>query len=285
MGRKTDNQSGGVKSTLRQSGLKARKGLGQHFLTDSVILGKIVIAAELAPDDVVIEVGPGLGVLTTELAKKAARVIAVEIDDKLALRLKKQLGNLANVQVVNADILSVTIKELLGEQYNYKVVANIPYYITSPILHYFIQGNPRPSLMVVMVQKEVGEAIVAGPGDMTALAVGLQLYSKPTFVTDVPGTSFYPPPRVNSSVVRFEMFREPCVDVDNIGRFLDFVRCGFDAPRKQLRNSLALGLGVEPSEVTLLLAQAGIEAQRRPEALSIKEWERLYTTAVARSKG
>jgi 16S rRNA (adenine1518-N6/adenine1519-N6)-dimethyltransferase len=273
-----------AKRLLRQSGLRAKKGLGQHFLVDEAILETILEAAELSSQDIVVEVGPGLGVLTTELARQAGKVIAVELDDKLASILKRRLASLGNVEVVNADILKVSLAQLLGGNSSYKVVANLPYYITSPILHYFVEGSPKPALMVVMVQKEVGEAIVASPGKMSLLAVSLQMYSKPKVVSYVPAQSFYPPPKVDSVIVRFDLLPEPAVQVADMGGFFGVVKCGFSLPRKQLRNSLAHGLGLKPAEVVPFLDKAGIDTQRRAETLSLEEWARLYQVVAASGK-
>jgi 16S rRNA (adenine1518-N6/adenine1519-N6)-dimethyltransferase len=273
-----------AKRLLRQSGLRAKKGLGQHFLVDEAILETILEAAELSSQDIVVEVGPGLGVLTTELARQAGKVIAVELDDKLASILKRRLASLGNVEVVNADILKVSLAQLLGGNSSYKVVANLPYYITSPILHYFVEGSPKPALMVVMVQKEVGEAIVASSGKMSLLAVSLQMYSKPKVVSYVPAQSFYPPPKVDSVIVRFDLLPEPAVQVADMGGFFGVVKCGFSLPRKQLRNSLAHGLGLKPAEVVPFLDKAGIDTQRRAETLSLEEWARLYQVVAASGK-
>lgn len=284
MPKKTSLPSVEVKRLLRQSGLRAKKGLGQHFLIDEKTLETIVIAAELSPEDIVIEVGPGLGILTIELARRAGKVIAVELDTKLASLLKRRLASLPNVNIVNADILKVSPTQLLGGENNYKVVANLPYYVTSPILRYFVEASPKPSSMVVMVQKEVGEAIVASHGKMSVLAVSLQVYSKPKIVSYVSSQSFYPPPKVDSAIVRFDLFPEPAVKVNDIDSFFKVVRCGFSSPRKQLRNSLAHGLEVKPAEVGLLLEKARIEPQRRAETLNLEEWARLYEVLAASKK-
>ena len=284
MPKKTSLPSVEVKRLLRQSGLKAKKGLGQHFLIDEKALETIVIAAELSPEDIVIEVGPGLGVLTIELARRAGKVIAVELDTKLASLLKRRLASLPNVNIVNADILKVSPSQLLGGENNYKVVANLPYYVTSPILRYFVEASPKPSLMVVMVQKEVGIAIAASPGKMSLLAISLQVYSKPKIISYVSSQSFYPPPKVDSAIVRFDLFPEPAVKIVDIDGFFKVVRCGFSSPRKQLRNSLAHGLEVKPAEVGLLLEKARIEPQRRAETLSLEEWARLYEVLAASKK-
>ena len=284
MPKETKSPSIEVKKTLRQSGIKARKGLGQHFLIDETVLKTIISAAELSPEDFVIEIGPGLGVLTAELARSAGSVIAVELDSKLASRLKHKLSSLHNITIINADILKVDLSDLIKGKNSYKVVANIPYYITSPLLHYFIEASPKPSLIVVMVQKEVGEAIVAQPGEMTVLSVSLQVYSKPRIIAYVSAQSFYPPPKVDSVIVRFDMLPKPAVEVDDINNFLTFVRCGFRSPRKQLRNSLAQGLGIKQNEATPLLTEAKIEPQRRPETLNLNEWQRLYEVTIVSGK-
>jgi len=282
--KKTSLPSIEVKRLLRQSGLKAKKGLGQHFLIDEKALETIVIAAELSSEDIVIEVGPGLGVLTIELARRAGKVIAVEFDTKLASLLKRRLASLPNVNIVNADILKVSPSQLLGGENNYKVVANLPYYVTSPILRYFVEASPKPSLMIVMVQKEVGTAIAASPGKMSLLAISLQVYSKPKIISYVSSQSFYPQPKVDSAIVRFDLFPEPAVKIADIDGFFKVVRCGFSSPRKQLRNSLAHGLEVKPAEVGLLLEKARIEPQRRAETLSLEEWARLYEVLAASKK-
>jgi len=269
---------------LLQSGQRAKKWLGQHFLVDEVILQAILDAAELSSQDTVIEVGPGLGILTDELAKLVGKLVTVELDNSLASLLKHRLASRANVEVVNADILEVDPKRLLMENGNYKVVANLPYYITSPILHYFIEAALKPSLMVVMVQKEVGDAIVASDGKMSLLAVSLQMYSRANIVCYVPAKSFYPPPKVDSAVVRFDLLSEPAIKVSDMEGFFQVVRSGFSLPRKQLRNSLAHGLKVEPAQAGEFLDNAGIEPQRRAETLSLEEWARLYGVVAATRK-
>ena len=265
-----------VKKLLQHAGLKATKSLGQHFLADEKYLTVTISAAEVTPQDTIIEIGPGLGVLTCELVKKAGRVIAVEVDGRLLSFLKKQLSSYHNIELVHSDILKIDLSGLLGGQRSYKVIANLPYYITSPVLHYFVKAVPRPSLMVVMVQKEVAEAITGSAGKMTAFGVGLHVYSRPSIVSYVPAQSFYPSPKVDSAIVRFDFLPAPAVSVTDVEDFLKFVRYGFTSPRKQLRNSLAQGLNVEPGRIDSLLNKAGIESRRRPETLDLHEWERLY---------
>jgi 16S rRNA (adenine1518-N6/adenine1519-N6)-dimethyltransferase len=261
---------------LRQSDLKARKGLGQHFLIDGGVLGTIIATAALKNDDVVVEVGPGLGVLTKELAQRAGRVIAIELDDGLAALLKKTLKSFPNVSIINGDVLKIAPEEITKGR-GYKVVANLPYYITSPVLRHFLEASVKPRAMVVMVQKEVAEAIAAKPGDMSLLSVSVQFYGEPEIISIVPPDSFYPAPEVSSAVVKIDVYPKPKVDVEEKG-FFDTVRAGFSAPRKQIANSLAKGLGREKAEVLPWLQKAQIEPSRRAETLTIEEWAGLWRT-------
>lgn len=266
-----------TKGALRRLDLKARKSLGQHFLIDRDVLAKVVDAAELSSGDVVIEVGPGLGVLTEELAKKAGKVIAVELDGKLADILKQKLASAGKVDVVNGDILKLEPSALVEDKpIEYKVVANLPYYITSAVIRHFMEASLKPRLMVIMVQKEVAEAIVAEPGRMSLLSVSVQFYGKPEIVSYVPADSFYPVPKVDSAILRINVFSPQSVAVDDIDGFFGLVRAGFCAPRKQLVNTLAQGLGLSKPEALSLLDGADIIYKRRAETLSIEEWKRLW---------
>ena len=268
---------------LRQFGFKPKKRLGQHFLIDEAVLERILTAAELSPGDIVVEIGPGLGVLTEGLARRGARVIAVELDSKLVVLLKKRLAAFPDVKIVHADILEVSPRQVLQDNLpaselarGYKVIANLPYYITSPVLSHFLEAQPRPSKMVVMVQKEVGEAIAAAPGKMRLLSVKAQFYSKPVIMSYVPAASFYPPPKVDSVILRLDVYSRPPIEVSDVAGFFDIVMHGFRSPRKQLRNSLAHSLEMPPSQVASLLKKAGIEAKRRAETLSLEEWRELW---------
>ena len=268
---------------LRQFGFKPRKSLGQHFLIDEAVLERILSAVELRPGDIVVEIGPGLGILTEGLAKRGAKVIAVELDSKLVALLKKRLAPFPDVKIIRADILKVTPQQLLqnnltasGIARGYKVIANLPYYITSPVLRHFFEAPIRPSKMVVMVQKEVGEAITATLGKMSFLSVKTQFYSKPAIISYVPAASFYPPPKVDSVILRLNVYSQPPIEVFDVASFFDIVMHGFSSPRKQLRNSLAHSLEMPPSQVASLLEKAGIEAKRRAETLSLEEWRELW---------
>lgn len=280
-----------AKSQLRKLNVRAAKGLGQHFLVDRAVLETIVSAAELGPDDTVVEVGPGLGILTEELVKRAGKVIAVEVDSKLAIALGRKLYQVPHLTVLSANVLDLDPSELVGDQtstsghpHGYKVVANLPFYIASPILRHFLEAWLKPELMVVMLQKEVGQSMVAEPGAMSLLAVSVQLYGKPTVVDYVPAQCFYPQPKVDSAIVRIGVYPQPAVDVADVAGFFEVVRAGFSAPRKQLRNSLSLGLQLGAPDVIELLEQAGIAPQRRPQTLSLEEWAQVYRVFASRGK-
>ncbi len=276
-----------TKGLLRHFGLRARKGLGQHFLVDEEVLEIIVAAAELTTSDVIMEIGPGLGVLTRKLAGQAGWVVAIELDNKLAAILKKDLASFDNVSIINEDIRGVDLAALwrvekaklppaVSSPFRYKVVANLPYYIASPVLRYFLEAAVKPEVMIVMVQKEVAEAIVARPGQMSVLSVSVQFYGKPQIIDYVPAKSFYPVPEVDSAILRVDLYPQPLVAVTDTGSFFELVRAGFTTPRKQIGNSLAQGLGLPKTEALSLLAKASIVPRRRAETLTIEEWARLW---------
>jgi len=271
-----------TKKLLRRFGIKARKGLGQHFLVDNEAMEAAVAAADLNSTDTVIEVGPGLGIMTARLAEQAGWVIAIELDNKLADILRKTLPY-DNIVILNEDVLGTGPKALLqGRSPDvpstlspYKVVANLPYYITSPVLRHFLEASVKPEVMVVMVQKEVAEAIVAGPGRRSVLSISVQFYGRPSIVTYVPAASFYPAPEVDSAVVRIGVYPRPPVNVDEEG-FFRLVRAGFTASRKQVVNSLAQGLKLPKDGVINILEKANIDTRRRAETFTLDEWATLW---------
>lgn len=261
---------------------RLKKHLGQHFLTNRGVLQQIVDAAELTSDDVVVEVGPGAGVLTAELVAHAGRVISVELDRDLVPALRQRFAGDANFHLVHGDILEWPPARILADaglpgDTSYKLVANLPYYITAPALRHFLETPHRPSRLVVLVQLEVARRVVATPGDLSILALAVQYYGRPTLVAKVAPGSFTPPPKVSSAVVRIDTYAEPPVQAPGDAAFFEMVRAGFSAPRKQLRNSLAQGLGVEPAAVEALASEANIDPQRRPETLTLAEWAALAT--------
>ncbi len=280
-----------TKGLLRHLNVRATKGLGQHFLVNTDVLDTIITAAELDPADTVVEVGPGLGILTEKLIDRAGRVIAVEIDAKLAEALGLTFADALRLTVIHADILDLAPGELLkvvkpdtGQSLTYKVIGNLPYYIALPILRHFLEASLKPRLMVVTVQKEVGQSMVAEPGNMSMLGIGVQLYGKPTIVDYVSAASFHPRPKVDSAIVRIEVYPKPFVAVADISLFFEVAKAWFSSRRKQLRNALSVGLHLPPEETGRLLERAHIEPQRRPQTLSLQEWARVYEAFEGRDK-
>lgn len=254
-----------------------KKSLGQHFLKDTSIPPRIADAAHLNSGDCVVEVGPGLGVLTEELARKLdprhGSLIAVELDDDLLPALKRRFAEMPHVRLVHGDILDIPPEELTGER-AYKVVANLPYYITSAVLRHFLDAKCKPTSLTVMVQREVAERMAAAPPEMSLLAVAVQFYGKARVVFRVPPGAFNPPPKVDSAVVNiavYEPAERPVQPVSEQG-FFRIARAGFGQKRKQLTNTLASGLGLEKSYVATQLANIGIDPTRRAETLSLAEW-------------
>ena len=265
---------------LKQFGLWAAKGLGQNFLEDPAALQQIADAARIMPSDTVLEIGPGLGSLTRYLAAAAREVVAVELDAKFLPVLRSLLKAQRNVRIVQGDMLGLSPAELdLPE--GYVVAANIPYNITSALLRHLLGSDPRPKRMVVTVQKEVARRICSAPPDMSLLALSVQVYGKPSIEADIPAEAFYPVPKVDSAVVRVELYPEPVIEQRLLPAFFGLMKAGFAQKRKMLRNALAGGLHMSPGEASSLLQQAGIDPQRRAETLDLKEWERLTNARLA----
>ncbi len=255
------------------------KGLGQNFLSDPGVLRKIVHAAALPPDALVLEIGPGLGSLTRFLAQAAQRVVAVELDGNLVPILEEVAGSFGNVEIVQGDILELDPAVLMGGQ-PYYVAANIPYNITSAIIRHLLTARVRPTRLALTVQKEVAERICAGPGDMSLLALSVQVYGKPSIAARIPAGAFYPPPKVDSAVVRVDLYEQPRVPAERLEDFFRLIRAGFSQKRKTLRNALAGGLGWVPARAEEMLRAAGLDPMRRAETLDIDEW-RLLIAAYA----
>ncbi len=271
-----------LKTLLQSKNLWAKKRLGQNFLIDKKALDTIVSAADLQKTDNVIEVGPGTGFLTEKLVQLAGHVTSVELDKDMVEILEEQFKFTENLEVVNEDILDYNLTDRRrgsasapsGEVSNFKVVANIPYYITSPLLKHFLKSDNRPTLMVVLVQKEVAEKICGITGK-SLITIETQLFGKPEIVDIVPSKSFYPPPKVDSAILKIEVFDKPLIPADQLKDFLRIVKFGFSQKRKKLSNSLGAGLHIEPAEVRELLKSAGIKDDVRAEDLKIGDWEKL----------
>lgn len=280
--------SGGKRAA---SPLGAKKSLGQNFLRDQNIADAIVAAAKLERQDTVIEIGPGPGVLTGRLVEQAGRVVAVELDDRFAAQLIARYADNPNVQVVHDDFLAVDPAALAGwgsvpnsqDGRNdptgdkvatpcWKAVANIPYYITSPIIRHLLEATFPPSLAVLMVQKEVAERICAQPGDLSLLAVSVQYYATPELLFAVPATAFSPVPKVDSAVIRLTPHTAPLLPDIETDRYFGVVRAGFSQKRKQLANSLSAALQLPKQTAVEWLTAADIAPERRAETLTLAEW-------------
>lgn len=247
------------------------KSLGQHWLHDSQILSEIVDEADIHPEDTILEIGPGLGTLTAHLLRRAKKVIAIEFDSELAHKLPAQFPG-TSLEVINEDILQFDLSTLPKD---YKVVANVPYYITSKIVQKLMTATNKPSLAVLLVQKEVAERIAARPGDMSILAVSAQVFAETKLGLLVPAAYFTPPPKVDSQVIILKTREQPGFGSIPEKAFFAVVRAGFAAPRKKLRSSLAAGLGIGKDEALQLLENANIDPNKRAGALSIDDWCRL----------
>ena len=248
-----------------------KKSLGQHWLKDPEILADIAEAAELTGDDVVLEIGPGLGTLTSRLLARANSVTAVEFDADLARKLPGQFPG-KKLTVVNQDILQFDLNQLPK---NYKVVANVPYYITSKIVEKLMTAENKPSIAVLLVQKEVAERIAAEAGNMSVLSVSVQILAEAEIDIEVPRQFFTPPPKVDSQVVVLRTRNNPLITPEDQRDLFRIVKAGFSAKRKKLRSSLSGGLGIDKSVAEELLKNAGISPDARAEDLAIEDWKRL----------
>jgi 16S rRNA (adenine1518-N6/adenine1519-N6)-dimethyltransferase len=257
-----------------------RKSLGQHFLKDRSVPPRIADAAQLEPGDYVVEVGPGLGILTEELARRLdpgrGRLVAVELDGNLLPILRERFAGSPHVSFVHADVLEIPPGELSGGK-PYKLVANLPYYITSAVLRHFLDADARPESLTVMVQREVAERMAARPPEMSLLAVAVQFYGRPKVAFRVPPGAFHPPPKVESAVVHIDVYQpgERPVSPPSEERFFQVAQAGFGQRRKQIANTLASGLDLPKDEVIARLKEAGVDPSRRAETLTLAEWNAI----------
>ncbi len=267
---------------LDNFGVTPKKSLGQNFMHDPNALEKIVRAADLTGDEVVLEIGPGTGALTEWLADTARRVIAIELDDRLIPLLQYRFGAVQNVTLVHADILDVNLALHIRPDEDYLVVANLPYYITSAILRHLLEQPHPPTRLVVMVQNEVADRLVARPGDMSLLSVSVQYYGQPHIVARLSPAVFWPRPDVVSALVRIDTYgADRPVTVSNEAAFFRVARAGFSQKRKQLRNALSSGLSITGGQADEVLAEVGIDPHRRAETLTLPEWAALTEAVLA----
>jgi 16S rRNA (adenine1518-N6/adenine1519-N6)-dimethyltransferase len=267
-----------VPELLRTYGLRPNRRLGQNFLVDPSALNEVFQAAEIDAESSVLEIGPGVGSLTRLLARRARRVVAVELDANLLPPLYLIMAPFSNVEIVQGDILAHDPARLMGAA-GYRVVANIPYYITSALIRHLLEAPLKPQRLVLTVQREVAERICAGPGDSSLLALSVQVYGKPQIAARIPASAFYPAPKVDSAVVRVDLSIQPAIPEAELEAFFRLAKAGFSQKRKMLRNALAGGLHLEKAQASALLEAAGIDPKRRAETLSLEEWRRLVDTA------
>lgn len=264
-----------LRNLLYTHHMQPNKSFGQNFLIDRSVLRRIIEAAEINAGEQVLELGAGTGVLTRELARHARRVVAVELERDMLALLAETTRNFANVELIERNLLYVDPAEIFGAE-AYKLVANLPYYITAPTFRHFLESANPPRLLVVMVQYEVAQRIVAAPGDLSLLGVSIQFYGKPDIVAHVPARAFYPAPKVDSAILRVDLKDEVPLAHKQRDSFFRLVQAGFSERRKQLHNSLARGLHRKDAEVQAWLKAADIDPGRRAETLSIEEWLQLW---------
>lgn len=257
--------------------VRPKKELGQNFLFDDGVLSTIASYGELSGDDTVLEIGPGLGTLTSRLCRQAGQVVAVEFDDELAKLLPANVAELSgyavsNLTVVNQDFLGYDLSNLPAD---YKVVANIPYNITSKIIEKLWSADNKPSLAVLLVQREVAERLAAGAGRLSVLAISAQIFADVELGIKVPAEMFTPAPKVDSQVIIMRRRSEQLVRNDQLEQFFYVVKAGFSEKRKKLRSSLAVGLRTSKAAAEQLLLEADIDPNKRAQELSISDWKRL----------
>ena len=263
-----------IQPLLKHFHIQPRKSLGQNFLVEPAGLLKVIDAAELSGSEEVLEIGAGLGSLTYLLAQTCARVTAVEIDRHLLKPLAEALKPFTNVQIVHGDILELDPANLVSRE-NYVVVANIPYYITSAIIRHLLEASPKPSRVILTIQKEVAQRILARDGKMSLLSLSVFVFGEPEIVGTIPAGSFFPAPDVDSAVLRIRLYPEPLISASQLDQFFKLAHAGFGQKRKTLRNSLSAGLSLPANKVEVRLLEAGIEPSRRAETLGIAEWAKL----------
>ena len=274
-----------IPGLLRQYNLKPQKSMGQNFLADHNALIKIVEDSGVGPQDRVLEIGAGLGSLTRLLAVEAGAVVAVELDPKLFPALQSVMAPFANVRLVQGDILAIPPCEIFSED-GYKVVANIPYYITSAVIRHLLEADVRPERLVLTMQREVAERILTADEKMSLLALSVQVYGEARITSHIPSECFYPQPKVDSSVLVIDVDRELKLDRHETDQLFRLAHMAFNQKRKMLRSSLRPALGAELETVSEVLDQAGIDPKQRPEKLSLGDWMRLIEVVnLKRSEG
>jgi len=270
-----------VQTLLKRHGIDPKKSLGQNFMIQPGAVEKMAKATQLSGEDTVLEIGAGLGSLTAELAKRAGRVVALEIDQRLIPLLRLTFAAQPHVKIVLGNILEHPPGDLVSpDEEHYKVAANLPYYITSAVIRHLLEADYPPKLMALTVQKEVGERMAAQPGDMSLLAVSVQVYGTAEVLDKLKPGNFYPSPKIDSAVVRIRPHEEPLIALEDRVNFFRMVKAGFSQPRKQVKNPLAGGLHLDSDTVVAWLEGVSIDPRRRPETISVEEWASLYNAGI-----
>ncbi len=269
-----------VKEVIEKHGFRFSKSLGQNFLIDGNIIDNIIEGSNIGIDDGIIEIGPGIGTLTQKLCESAGKVITIELDNNLLPILEETLGDYNNIEVIHGDVLKVDLNKIINEKLEgrkVKVVANLPYYITTPIIMKLLEENLRIDKIVVMVQKEVALRMKASPGnkDYGALSVAVQYYSAPEIIVDVPKNVFMPRPNVDSAVIMLDVYKEPAIKVKDQRLFFNVVKAAFGKRRKTLLNALSSDIELRKEEIEAALERSGIDPIRRGETLDITEFARI----------
>ena len=262
-----------VKELLNQYQIRPLKRLGQNFLINKKALNDFIDTCDLRKSDVVLEIGPGLGTITQEIAKKVKTVIAIEKDKKMCEIMKETLSDLNNIEIINQDVLKIFNSQFSIS--NYKVLGNLPFYITAPVIRKFLETKNQPKEMIFMIQKEVGQRICAKPPKMSLLAVSVQFYAKPKIVSYLPKNSFWPQPKVNSTIIKIIPQKQTIV---NAKLFFEVVKAGFAHPRKQLRNNLSKRLKMNKEKTEQWLLKNSIQPNQRAETLKVQDWINLTKT-------
>ena len=260
-----------VQSLLRDYGLKPKKGLGQNFLVDDTYLQRIVEAANVTESDEVLEIGAGLGSLTRHLAAAAGQVTAVEIDNQFFPILKKVIKDFSNIRLIEGDIMEID-PQAITSRAGYKIVANIPYYLTSNLIRRLLEVPLKPTLIALTIQKEVAQRICAEPGKMSLLSLGVQIYGKPVIAFIIPSTAFFPVPGVDSALLLVNLFEQPVIPVELLDGFFKLAKAAFMQKRKMLHNALAGAPGLGNGRAEELLSRSGIDPDRRAQTLALQEW-------------
>lgn len=265
---------------MRAWGIRPARSKGQNFLLDAEVVERIAGAADIGRGDLVLEIGPGLGILTEALLRRGAAVTAIELDDRLAPRLEAHFGAEQRFRLIHGDATAIDPSDIFEPGQAYRIVANLPYGVATVIIRHYLESDQPPETLIVMVQKEVAERMTAPQGDLSLLTLAIQLYTEPDYLFTVPKESFHPAPKVTSAVVRLRVRRDIPIDAPARDRLFTLATIAFQQKRKTLLNSLSRGLGFDKADLSTRLDAIGIDGSQRPQALSFDAWLRLASTEL-----